>query len=246
MNTAIFRHFSPAEAAIIPLMEGAKVCRKCGEIKVFSLFRYGATGSRICKTCHRKRQRAWYAATLEQRRKYAREYVTAGATNAFEVRRCGGCDREFNFYKAHANSKASAGKYCSVECRRKRVDKPCARCRKSFSVWPCMENKRKYCSQHCAGTAISPEERAKREALLDLKLHHNSSEWRRASEAAMARDVRCVDCGSDYLLVVHHIVSWRLTQDDSLSNLVTLCRSCHSARHRNVRDGRIAFNTVTP
>lgn len=43
----------------------------------------------------------------------------------------------------------------------------------------------------------------------------------------------CVDCGQASNLVVHHKDNSRKTEkmNNSLSNLVTLCRPCHASRH---------------
>ena len=45
----------------------------------------------------------------------------------------------------------------------------------------------------------------------------------------------CVDCGNSEVLVVHHIDNSRKLgnklMNNDLSNLVTVCRPCHSRRH---------------
>jgi 5-methylcytosine-specific restriction protein A len=59
--------------------------------------------------------------------------------------------------------------------------------------------------------------------------------WRKIRQAALERDNhRCTRCGSTVRLNVDHRIPRSMGGDDSLSNLTTLCASCHSrktARH---------------
>lgn len=61
-------------------------------------------------------------------------------------------------------------------------------------------------------------------------------DWNTARAVARARDnERCTRCGATKGLIVHHIIAWELTHDNSLDNLLTLCRSCHMQVHAEVR-----------
>jgi len=58
---------------------------------------------------------------------------------------------------------------------------------------------------------------------------------------ALERDgYKCVDCGSTEKLIVHHSDNSRITKkiNNKLSNLVTLCKSCHAKRHGLDMDDR--------
>lgn len=47
-------------------------------------------------------------------------------------------------------------------------------------------------------------------------------------------DYKCMECGkSDCILEVHHIIPRRLKGSNTLSNLITLCSSCHSKTENN-------------
>ena len=53
--------------------------------------------------------------------------------------------------------------------------------------------------------------------------------WREARKKALKRDNnKCQRCGSDKYLDVHHIKEFKISQDNSLENLRTLCKSCHN------------------
>lgn len=69
-----------------------------------------------------------------------------------------------------------------------------------------------------------------------LKRPYRTLAWQTAREQAKARDgYRCRQCGSDYLLDVHHRNPLRAGGTHSLENLTTLCRSCHAEAEREVR-----------
>ncbi len=68
---------------------------------------------------------------------------------------------------------------------------------------------------------------------------NRGAEWKRNRMAALERDEGiCQQCGGSELLEVHHWEPREVSCDDSLENLVTLCRDCHQDKHREyVREG---------
>ena len=56
-------------------------------------------------------------------------------------------------------------------------------------------------------------------------------EWLAIRNLILERDLfKCQDCGKNHhenILDVHHKIPFRISQDNSLNNLITLCRSCH-------------------
>jgi len=44
-------------------------------------------------------------------------------------------------------------------------------------------------------------------------------------------DNKCVDCKSNFQLLIHHIN--RKRDDNNINNLITLCRSCHALAHNS-------------
>ncbi len=60
-------------------------------------------------------------------------------------------------------------------------------------------------------------------------------EWREYRRQAHVRDNhKCVVCGSTDRLQVHHVIPYRYSHSHEISNLVTLCRSCHSRQELQV------------
>jgi hypothetical protein len=60
------------------------------------------------------------------------------------------------------------------------------------------------------------------------KLTERGKGWRGIRVQVRRRDGnKCRICGNTERLSVHHIIPWRLTHDNSFSNLITLCGTCH-------------------
>jgi len=63
---------------------------------------------------------------------------------------------------------------------------------------------------------------------LENRSRFNTLEWRGVTKKCRERDnYTCQKCNKKRSIEVHHIIPWRITKDDSLDNLVTLCKSCH-------------------
>lgn len=59
--------------------------------------------------------------------------------------------------------------------------------------------------------------------------------WRKISKAVIARDGhQCVRCPSTVGLEVHHIVPLSRGGLTVMSNMITLCRTCHDQRHSHL------------
>lgn len=64
------------------------------------------------------------------------------------------------------------------------------------------------------------------------------------SEAAKIRNIlineysKCELCGSDQIrdLQLHHVIPVRMYGDNSLNNLICVCRKCHSILHKTYRN----------
>ncbi len=61
---------------------------------------------------------------------------------------------------------------------------------------------------------------------------HRGNSWSINRKKTLDRDKVCKRCDSDKNLDVHHIIPYKLTQDNSLNNLMVLCRSCHIIHER--------------
>lgn len=75
----------------------------------------------------------------------------------------------------------------------------------------------------------------KREYLAYMKSEH----WYSLRRAVLARDgYKCVVCGADYNLQVHHKRYRKDFQDMPMECLITVCRNCHKTLHERKRAER--------
>jgi len=122
---------------------------------------------------------------------------------------CSECGKPVSRKESEVQSRSKYGPFCSHPC---------------YSKWR---------TKHLSG-ANSPGWRG------GIRKHYSGS-WKAVRRVARKRDNHtCQDCGATrqkcgYQLDVHHIVDYELFDDpfeaNDLSNLVTLCRPCHTKRH---------------
>jgi hypothetical protein len=62
--------------------------------------------------------------------------------------------------------------------------------------------------------------------------HEYGKDWHKIRKKVYARDnYRCVDCASKpKILHAHHLIPFKISKDNSLENLITVCASCHKKR----------------
>lgn len=63
------------------------------------------------------------------------------------------------------------------------------------------------------------------------KPKHRKKTPKRLVEQVLERDKKCVRCGSEEYLYVHHIIHRKHGGKDVLRNLETLCEDCHMEEH---------------
>lgn len=62
--------------------------------------------------------------------------------------------------------------------------------------------------------------------------------WKYTKLQVLKRDGgKCRECGKNEkdMIDVHHIIPWKISHDDSMGNLITLCRSCHGKEEWRIR-----------
>lgn len=126
-----------------------------------------------------------------------------------------------------------AGKFCSRPCRyewmRTPPNKECQVCGAPIAQRPHDRWEVKYCSWACRKAGMRGESHP---AWKGGNHSYRGDQWDTIRERILERDRRaCQHCGNMDDLTVHHIQPWAETRDNSPSNLITLCRSCHSRVH---------------
>ena len=160
----------------------------------------------------------------------------ASSRRKLEIINCATCSKQFK--QREKNSK-----YCSLKCRDKNKSeiRKCLVCKCSFKVTIGIINRGrnagKFCSQKCytifSKGKNNPNWRGG-DTFNKCKKH-----WQMIKLKASVRErdnYTCQKCGANgenVVLDTHHIIPYRITKDNSLTNLVTLCHRCHMKEAKN-------------
>ena len=148
-------------------------------------------------------------------------------------RECERCGIEFSV-QPNAMKKAGGGKYCSLACRKNRVDKTCKECGKAFEIQVCEERwgQGSFCGIECksAWQSANVNGRNHPNYLGDDYQREYPNVFNAVKDAIRERDKRtCQVCGvseNGKKLCVHHIDYDK--NNTAPNNLITLCPSCHA------------------
>jgi len=120
--------------------------------------------------------------------------------------------------KMHRNAK-----FCSVACKNAsavREQRCCKYCGSEFSVLASVLRSNasgNFCTRACYEKWLCRTGRTR----------GRGSQWRKARSETIRKAPFCAMCGTRHNLQVHHIIPFRLTQDNSQGNLVPLCVTHH-------------------
>lgn len=79
---------------------------------------------------------------------------------------------------------------------------------------------------------VSTQQEYTRQLFTNYSKERTDPEWKKIRKYVIERDQgKCVICGSAQRVHVHHIVPFKLTENNSYSNLTTLCYWHHAAAH---------------
>lgn len=133
-----------------------------------------------------------------------------------------------------------------------KVKRSCMQCGKNYQAWP--SQRQKFCGLKCCheskkgkpsgstGIKWTAQQRQKirgRKGLSGsqnpnwaggIKKYYTTNFRRKLNKLVKQRDgFKCTQCNSEKSLIVHHIDHNH--RNDSLTNLITWCRSCHGRHH---------------
>jgi hypothetical protein len=152
---------------------------------------------------------------------------------------CEYCGKTFEVPKSSENKRV----YCSIECKSEATKQmetdsrkyiKCDNCGIEFMRYNYRADNNKYnfCSYECMGEFRRNDEYSED--------YYDSKEWKELRLLALLRDKqKCCECGTnDAKLIVHHKVPRRKGGKDEISNLITLCNTCHIKTHlKDLQEG---------
>jgi endogenous inhibitor of DNA gyrase (YacG/DUF329 family) len=160
-----------------------------------------------------------------------------------EVRVCKQCGKEFEVYKSALEKSNASGNFCGRECYNKyqetlvgeksvsykRMRVNCPNCGKELYVVPSRIRKYKntFCSIKCRSEYMKEYVGGEKNA----NWKGGASRYRGDFEDVKKRHFygiqHCAICGTSKKINIHHIIPYRLTHDNSVENLIPLCRRHH-------------------
>jgi 5-methylcytosine-specific restriction endonuclease McrA len=155
---------------------------------------------------------------------------------------CLGCGEKFQRVVSN-----SSKKYCTWECFKASRWAPvnCTTCGIIFQKRICeiakaeVSGHKHMCSRSCRNVATSKLLGGDGEWVVGGKYgaaRSRGKDWRYAKAYVLERDdYTCQQCDVRENLEVHHWEPYFISFDNSPDNLVTLCRSCHQAKHEEYR-----------
>lgn len=127
------------------------------------------------------------------------------------------------------------------------ITKKCELCKKIINTYPCLKDRKKFCSIKCRRIGIvTLEYRKKIRERLEIDENKRKYPWqskkfvRWSGEVKKLGDYICKNCGCDHKskLVAHHIKSFREfpALRYEVKNGIVLCRGCHAKIHHTTSD----------
>ena len=136
---------------------------------------------------------------------------------------CTQCGNTFKRYKGDAKAKRQ---FCNISCLReyektKHMKRTCKECGKEFEVFrSSLEHTNasgNYCSRECYNKSMRLE-----------GSKYFKGGFNRVKKEYFNGHQFCAICGTTKKIHIHHIIPFRLTQDNGVDNLVPLCSSHHA------------------
>lgn len=188
--------------------------------------------SKVCPVCGKTfyKKRSTSRTDWETQTKYCSR-ACYGQSKMLDLCVCEQCGAEFT----PKGQSASSARFCSRSCWSLAQRTPLPLCKMCGET--CHKHSARFCSPGCKKiwyrgpnvyNYLGGQGRN----------HYASTDWLEHAAFVRARDKICQHCGAETsefgkVLHVHHIVPWRISFDDSLENLTTLCNACHKTEdHR--------------
>jgi len=143
---------------------------------------------------------------------------------------CPICNKKFKRWKSQLERSDRSGiLFCSPECQYKSMKTGmmynCDHCGKKIYITKNARGEHHFCSKDCQYKFMKGENHPRYTGGYSSDYGHG---WKRQRQLVLERDLICKRCGTSDKLEVHHIIPFQLSKDNSLGNLITLCKSCHS------------------
>lgn len=201
------------------------VCQRCGNEITDKPYRNQICNKDGCKGRYKQLRLCecgkWFY-TNDPNRKYCSNECTARPKRSIELE-CAHCGKTFK--RAVSNCRNSKLHFCDIECQRLyektlKEERVCKYCGNHFTVYKSAVEKTNasgnYCSCECYYKAMEKE-----------GTPYYRADFGRIKRRNFKGKQFCAICGTTKNIHIHHIIPFKLTQDNSLDNLIPLCSKHH-------------------
>ncbi|KKK54392.1 hypothetical protein LCGC14_3085200, partial [marine sediment metagenome] len=116
------------------------------------------------------------------------------------------------------------------------IEHICTHCKQKFLKWEykiIKNQKLNFCSKKCVFSF-------KRLNIDTTRRDFRGLDWDVQRNEVLIRDNGiCQKCENSNFVVVHHIIPWRVSKNNDLSNLICVCPKCHMTEENHYRQFRI-------
>lgn len=175
-----------------------------------------------------------------------------------EKRICKNCTKEFVVYASSLRSSNASGNYCCRPCYNEhlkallkgednhnynRIKCVCPNCEKEFMQIPSKvkQYKNVFCSHKCKNKFMYYYTGGEKNCNWVGGCKSYRGDFAQVKKENFNKKQFCAICGSVENIHIHHIIPYRLTQDNSIDNLIPLC----SKHHKIIESSTLNFINIT-
>ena len=197
----------------------------------------------MCDYCGKEFER--YASNIKPNRKHycSKECMQESKKAVKEKRICKTCGKEFEVYASVLKSSNASGNFCSRECYYQDLEKIkgeqnpkykrdcciCPNCGKEFYQIPSKIKayQNVFCCRKCKDDFMGFYIGGDKNHLWKGGAKAYRGGFKKVKRQNFSGTQFCAVCGTTKDIHIHHIIPYRLTEDNSVDNLIPLCRKHH-------------------
>lgn len=198
----------------------------------------------VCEGCGKTFSRLKSNITEGTKHHYCCRECKIEANKAQKVKRvCKQCGKHFEVYKSSLEKSNTSGNFCCRKCydeyqktltgkknrKYKRITVECPNCGKEIKTTPYKARTRKnvFCSWECKCAYHHNYTDGEKNANWKGGASRYRGDFEYVKRDHFSKIQFCALCGTTKDINIHHIIPYRMTQDNGLDNLIPLCRRHH-------------------
>lgn len=202
------------------------ICRKCGHETTEKPYKNQLCGKDGCKGRFKKHRQckcgAWFEVN-DPKAVYCSPKCESKGEHKFLLTCCQ-CGKEFVRYKSNIKGSKQSS-FCGIECQREyektlKEQRICEQCGEPFVVYKSAIRGTNATGRFCSRTCHD-------QSLMVPGSNGYRADFGKVKKKYFNKTQFCAFCGTTKNIHIHHIIPFRITQDNSVDNLIPLCAKHH-------------------